>query len=187
MASKSQKDAEKILTSIYYPKKNPGAPRGQVSQPVYLPGALSSTAKMSEALPQGVHGGASEVSRGIFGQGSNVLIPEASSTARVAMPKDAPTDSSVTTYHVVKEPSGGGESQILQMDTPPDAPQLSTSGPSEFPVASRPPIDPAVLASLIAASTPNPKTQWSMSNPWVVYPIMAAFIFIALMLLFRSA
>ena len=62
MASPAQKRAEKILTSIYYPKKkDPGAPRGQVSQPIYLPGALSSTGKLSEALPMGVTGGASMV------------------------------------------------------------------------------------------------------------------------------
>lgn len=187
MASPAQKRAEKILTQIYYPKMNPGAPRGTVSQPLYLPGALSSTAKLSEALPQGVTGGASEVARGIFGTGSNVLVPEASTTARIAMPPKAPTDSGVPNYVVIKEPSGAGASQLLQMDAPADAPQLSTQQPQGGPGASAPPVDPAAFAALLAAATPNPKTQWSASNPYVIYPFVAAAIFVVLMLLFRNA
>ena len=82
MASPAQKRAEQILTSVYYPKHNPGAPRGTVSAPVYLPGALSSTGRLSEQLPAGVAGGATEVGRGALALPPAVPSPAGATDGR---------------------------------------------------------------------------------------------------------
>jgi hypothetical protein len=98
------------------------------------------------------------------------------------MPPKPPTDSGVPNYVVIKEPSGAGTSQLLQMDVPPDAPQLSTQPP-----ASAPPMDPIELAALVAAATRAPETRWSASNPYVVYPFVSVAIFVVLLFVFRKA
>ena len=89
--------------------------QGQVSQPIYLPGLKTSAAGMSEALPPGVHGGASEVARGIFGpKGANVLVPRASETVAVRDLPKPPLNTMVGVPNIalLKVPGQSGTTQL---------------------------------------------------------------------------
>ena len=89
--------------------------QGQASQTVYLPGLKTSAAGMSEALPPGVHGGASEVARGIFGpKGANVLVPRASQTVTVRDLPKPPLNTmvGVPDYALLKVPGESGTTQL---------------------------------------------------------------------------
>lgn len=169
----------------------PGSPRGQVSQTIYLPGAKSSSAKMSEQLPPGTYGGASEVNRGIFGSGSNVLVPNASETANVAIPAKPPVDVGVPNYVVLQQPSGAGSSELMAVgNRPMDAPGLdvATSQPSMSP-------EDAAKILLLAASTQAPASAQSTSGawanyfkqPWHVFAMAFALVFATALFVFKRA
>ena len=170
----------------------PGAPRGQTSQTIYLPGAKSSSAKMSEQLPAGTYGGASEVNRGIFGSGSNLLVPNASETAKIAIPAKPPVDVGVPNYVVLQQPSGAGSSELMAVGNRPlDAPGLDVSTPQP----SLTPEDAAKLL-LLAASTPVPSLPppsaadaWAnyFKRPWHVFVMAFSLVFALALFVFKRA
>ena len=169
----------------------PGSPRGQVSQTIYLPGAKSSSAKMSEQLPPGTYGGASEVNRGIFGSGSNLLVPNASETAKIAIPAKPPVDVGVPNYVVLQEPSGAGSSELLAVGTRPlDAPGIDASTPQP----SLTPEDAAKLLLLAASTTPpapapSATDAWAnyFKQPWHVFAMAFALVFALAVFVFKRA
>lgn len=182
----------KAYTQALYPNnaKGPGAPKGQVSQPVYLPGALSSTAQLSEQLPPGYSQGATEANRGIFGTGSNVLVPQGNSTVTIAEPPKAPVDPGVYQTQIeLKEPSGAGHTQLLDAGdgrVAGDVPGFTTPAPTAAPGGRS--LDPAILATLLAATRApkQPSSDWSFKNPWITYGLAFAIIFPTLIWAFRK-
>jgi hypothetical protein len=185
----------KAYTQALYPSNNdPGAPRGQISQPLYAPGQLTSAAKMSEQLPPGVHGGATEVSRGIFGTGSNVLVPQASSTATIVEPPKAPVDPSVAQTSIqLKEVSTGGSTQLLDAGdgrVAGDVVSLSTPEPSPAPSSEPATLSPYLVSAFLAAaaskeSQKSAADEWSFKNPWVRYGTIFVFLFLILVYVFK--
>lgn len=179
-----QDDLTRIYTNALYPARNPGAPRGQVSQPIYTPGRLTSAAQLSEQLPPGLIGGATEVSRGLFGKGSNVLVPRASSTVTIQQPPKPPVDSGAPPVPlVIKEPSGAGSSQLLDAGdgrVAGDAVALTGALPSA--VATQAPVAfPVVMPSF----APTPPPSGGVTNPIVMYGLVFAALFAALMFAFK--
>lgn len=172
---------------------------GQVSQPIYLPGMLTSAAAMSEALPPGVHGGASEVARGIFGRGSNVLVPRASQTVAIRDLPRPPIDSGVPDYAVMKLPSESGTTQLSQPpleSQPPlfEAPEdyaASSQMPSLSPAtatATQSPAEAALIAALLQTQRPAtaaPSTLLPTSNRLVVFACFFLFLVVFLFWLYR--
>ena len=179
---------------VDYAPNNPGSPRGQVSQPIYLPGALTSAAKLSEQLPPGAYGGATEVGRGMFGTGnSNVLVPAASQTATIAMPPAPPVDVGVPNYVLLKQPSGVGSSSLMAVgEMASGAPVLDvvTSTPSPSP---SPSADAALLAAALVQQQQQQQQQqgptWTgyLTNPWHMFSIAFALVFALALIAFRHA
>jgi hypothetical protein len=137
-----------------------------------------------------VSGGASEVSRGIFGTGSNVLVPQASTTVTIQEPPKAPVDPHVAeTSITLKEPSSAGHTQLLDAGdarVADDAVSLSTPAPSSAPSAFPLAISPAAISAILTATKkPEKKSEWSFSNPWVTYGIVFAVVFSVLIFAFR--
>lgn len=169
----------------------PGSPRGQTSQTIYLPGAKSSAAKLSEQLPPGTYGGASEVGRGIFGSGSNVLVPNASETANIAIAPKAPIDVGVPNYVLLQQPSGAGSSELLAVgNRPMDMPGLDvfTAQPSLSP-------EDAARVILTASATSQSASQQStldvwkayFTQPWNVFAIAFTVVFLLAFFTFKRA
>lgn len=170
----------------------PGAPRGQVSQTVYLPGAKSSSAKMSEQLPPGTYGGATEVGRGIFGSGSNVLVPNASETAKIAIPAKPPVDVGVPNYVVLQQPSGAGSSELMAVGNKPlDVPGLDSPSPP----TSMSPEDAAKILLLAGAVSRAPvyaeaaSSAWGayLKEPWHVFAVVFTAVFALALFVFKRA